>query len=144
MKTYNILILTGPGLSGSALGKIEEACHQACQQLNIGLDFRQSEDETEIARWLEINGQEFSGIIISPVANAEAASFDFERLHAAIISIAHLNIPIIEVHLENIFLPGSNISAPFKVPESDTGFIAGLGIHGYPLAIQSLATKINV
>jgi 3-dehydroquinate dehydratase len=55
-----------------------------------------------------------------------------------------LNIPIIEVHLENIFLTGSNISAPLKVPESDAGFIAGLGIHGYLLAIQSLATKINI
>ena len=114
MTTYNILILNGPGLSGSALGEIEETCRQTCQQLDVGLDFRQSDDETEITRWLEINAQEFSGIVI------------------------------IEVHLENIFLTGSNISAPLKVPESDAGFIAGLGIHGYLLAIQSLATKINI
>ena len=144
MTTYNILILNGPGLSGSALGEIEETCRHTCQQSGAGLDFRQSDDETEITRWLEIDAQEFSGIIISPVANKEAATFDFERLQAAITSIAHLNIPIIEVHLENIFLTGSNISAPLKVPESDAGFIAGLGIHGYLLAIQSLATKINI
>ena len=115
MTTYNILILNGPGLSGSALSEIEETCRHTCQQSGAGLDFRQSDDEKEITRWLEIDAQEFSGIIISPVANKEAATFDFERLQAAITSIAHLSIPIIEVHLENIFLTGSNISAPLKL-----------------------------
>ncbi len=143
MKTNNILILNGPGLTGPCVEGIEDACQHACQQLGFGLDFRQSEDEKEILRWIEVNSQAFSGLVLCPVANSEAATFDFERLSAAIKSIVHLDIPIIEVHLENIFLTGSKITGPLQVPGSETGFIAGLGIHGYLLAIKSLATKLN-
>jgi 3-dehydroquinate dehydratase len=50
---------------------------------------------------------------------------------------------VIEVHLENIFLPDSKIEKPIQIPEIEIGLISGLGLQGYGLAIQSLASKLK-
>jgi len=143
MTTDSILIINGPGFSGSELQEIEQACQHKCEEMGLVLEIRHSRDQSQIIKWIETDSQGFSGIVIGPVKNEKPSASYFDSLHAAIKSIAHLKLPTIEVHIENIFLPGSKVPAPIQVPESNTGFIAGLGIHGYLLAIQSLAANFN-
>lgn len=154
MTIKHVLILNGPGLAdpsdfnGNSYGDlnlrdIEEECLQVSQQLGLSTDFRQTEDEETLFRWIADDSKGADGLIINPVGSSRAASLNFEQCCSTIRSIAHLKIPVIEVHLENIFLPDSKIEKPIQIPEIEIGLISGLGLQGYGLAIQSLASKLK-
>lgn len=152
MTIRNVLILNGPGLAdpsdfnGNSYGTltlqdIEKECLAVSQQQGLIADFRQTEDEETLFRWIAEDSKQVDGLIINPADSARAVSLNFELCCSTIKSIAHLKIPVIEVHLENIFLPGSQFEAPIQIPEIEIGFISGLGLQGYRLAIQSLASR---
>lgn len=152
MVIKNVLVLNGPGLAdpsdfnGNSYGKlilddIEKECLAVSEQLGLCADFRQTEDEQTLFRWIAEDSEHADALIINPVDSSRAASLNFEQCCSTIRSIAHLKMPVIEVHLENIFLPGSTFEAPIQIPEIEIGLISGLGLQGYRLAIQSLANR---
>jgi len=148
-----ILVLNGPGLAdlsagGSqtgdlTLGQIEDECSALCEQLGLKLDFRQTEDEEEMFRWIGKDSENFGGLIINPVGSLKGDSVDFDRYRSAIGMVAHLKKPVVEVHTANIFREGSGVTKPLQASEGEMGFICGLGLRSYLLAIRAIAKRLQ-
>lgn len=150
----SLLILNGPGLAdlgdydGNSYGDISLAAIRdqsiaLCEELGLNLDFRQTDDEDEMLRFIARDSEDFSALIINPVGYARANTVDFEMYRSAIKMIAHLKKPVIEVHIANIFQQGAEITRPLQVPEGEMGFVCGLGVGSYLLAIRSAARRLK-
>jgi 3-dehydroquinate dehydratase-2 len=132
-----IVIINGPNLN--LLGKREPGIYgdlsfdQYFAQLqdqfkHIELVYFQSNIEGEIIDALQLHGFNADGIVINPggYTHTSVAIGD---------AIAAIQAPVIEVHISNIharedFRKLSHVSAKAK------GTIAGLGLHGYALAVE--------
>ena len=136
MNNKALLILNGPGLSdlsnydGKSYGnltleRIKNSCSSMCQKLNIKLDFRQTDDNDEMFRFIVKDSDKFDALIINPVGYSRARTTDVEMYRSSIKMIAHLNKPAIEVHITNVFKQGAEITQPLQAPEGKMGFISG-------------------
>lgn len=150
MKNKTLLILNGPGLADLGiggdkvtLGQIEDACSALCDELDINLDFRQTDDEDEMFRWITEDNENVSGLIINPLGYANGHAVDFDMCRSAIKTFAVLNKPLVEVHLTNIFRQGDVQTKPLQGPEGKIGFVCGLGIHSYLLGIKAVAERLQ-
>lgn len=137
----HILILNGPNLNllGSrepevygkeSLADIQSLCEAEAKQCGLSVDFRQSNHEGELVEWIHEAGRDFDGVIINAAAYSHTSVAILDALLA-------LSIPVIEVHLSNIykrdeFRHHSFVSAAAK------GVICGLGSQGYALALRAL------
>lgn len=135
MSNNTILILNGPGLAGSTLESIQASCLSRCELSGLNLDFRQTDDKDEMFRWITKDLEDFDALIINPA--------EFDIYHSAIKTIAHLKKPIIEVHMNNIFHPEGEVSKPLQVPEAEIGFICGMRIQSYLLAISAVERRLT-
>ena len=139
--TNRILIINGPNLNllgereqsqyGSvSFDELKEKCLKKSKELNINLDFIQSNIEGEIVTIIQDARKKYDGMIIN------AAGFT----HTSVSIRDALDVfkkPIIELHISNIykreeFRHKSMISAVV------TGVICGLGANGYILAINAM------
>lgn len=135
-----ILILNGPNLNllgerepaiygRTTLRDIEELCRVRAAVANATVDFRQSNDEGELIGWIHAARHEADALLINAGAYSHTSIAILDALLA-------LSIPVIEVHLSNIFR-----REPFRhhsyVSQAATGLICGLGAHGYELAIDA-------
>jgi len=154
MTKNKLLVINGPGLAdlgnydGNTYGditlaKIKDKCCELCEQLGVILDFRQTNDEDEMFRAIAKDSDCYDALIINPVGYSRAASVEFELYRSAIKMIAHLHKPVIEVHITNIFKQGAEITKPLQVPEGEMGFICGLGVQSYLLAIKAVNKRLN-
>lgn len=141
-----ILILNGPNLNMlgvrepeiygyDTLDDIEDRCHDRAADLGLSVEFRQSNSEGELVGWIQEARTAASGVII----NAAAFSHTSLAIHDA---LALLAIPVIEVHLSNIykresFRHHSYVSALAK------GVICGFGAYGYLLALDAMAQHLD-
>ena len=115
--------------------KLKADCLKKAKELNINMEFFQSNIEGEIVTKIQEAKKKFDGIIIN------AAGFT----HTSVAIRDALSIfkkPIIELHISNIykreyFRHTSLISAVV------TGIICGLGINGYILAIISMQKLLS-
>ena len=135
-----ILILNGPNLN--LLGKREPNIYGAKsfeafleevrkEFSNHEIDYYQSNIEGEIIDTLQkYEQQNFSGIII----NAGGYSHTSVAIADAVASIS---IPVISVHISNIYQRESERHKEL-IAQYVQGGIFGLGINGYRLAIQHL------
>ena len=146
MAEATILVLNGPNLNllgvrepaiygRETLADIEEACLQRAAELDLTVDFRQTNHEGDLVNWIQEARDSADGIIV----NAAAYSHTSIAIHDALKSAG---IPIVEVHLSNIFQ-----REPFRhvsyVSSAANGIICGLGAQGYILAIDALARLIE-
>jgi len=149
-----ILIINGPGLSdltdydgnsygGLSLQSIREGCEQLCDELEVELDFRQTDDQEEMFQWIAKDSENFDGLIINPIGYSRAATVKLGFFRSAMKVVAHLKRPVIEVHINNIYRQSAEITQPLHEPEGDMGFICGLGMYGYLLAIKATVHKIS-
>ena len=153
MADNTILILNGPGLSDLSVGGtrygdltldlIRDECSARCEQLGLALDFRQSDDQDEIFRWIAEDSGKFAGLIINPVGYFKSNAVDFDRYRSAILEVAHLKKPVVEVHMTNIFTAGDKYARPLQAPEAELGFVCGLGLQSYLFAVNAIATKLQ-
>ena len=137
----NILIINGPNLNllgereqsqyGSiTFDQLKKNCLEKANELNISLDFVQSNVEGEIVTLIQEARKNYEGLIIN------AAGFT----HTSVAIPDGLDIfkkPSIELHISNIykreeFRHKSMISAVVN------GVICGLGANGYILAINAM------
>ena len=146
--------MNGPGLSDLGnfnemgygqltLDTVRKKCAETCKILGLKMDFRQTDDETELSRFLIEGIEDFDALIINPVGYSHASSVDFTIYSSAIKTITRQNKPVIEVHISNIFQQGVENTKPIQVPEGEVGFVSGLGIHSYDLAIRAVNKKLS-
>ncbi len=154
MTNKTVLILNGPGLEGLGdydgnsygklgLDRIRTACSDLCNELGIKLDFRQTDDEEKMFKFIAKDSEDFDALIINPVDHSHATTVDFEMYRSAIKMITPLNKPVIEVHIQNIFNPNAETTKPLQVPEGEMGFICGLGVSSYLLAIRAVHKRFS-
>lgn len=132
----NMLGVREPAIYGSdTLEDIEQACADRGAELGIAVDFRQSNHEGEIVTWIQGARSAHDGIVI----NAGALTHTSIAIHDA---LALAELPVIEVHISNIYKRESFRHHSFIAPVAK-GVICGLGAHGYVLALDALARLID-
>lgn len=136
-----ILIINGPNLNmlgkrepeiygKKTLDDVKFECEEFSSSLGIMCDFRQSNVEGEIVGWIQEAGNSFAGIII----NAGAYTHTSVAIRDALLII---NVPIVEVHISNIFKREDFRHHSF-ISDIAQGMICGLGTQGYTLAIRAI------
>ena len=139
--TNRILIINGPNLNllgereqsqyGSvSFDKLKEKCLKKSKELNINLDFIQSNIEGEIVTIIQDARKKYDGMIIN------AAGFT----HTSVSIRDALDVfkkPIIELHISNIY-KREEFRHKSMISGVATGVICGLGSNGYILAINAM------
>ena len=154
MKNNKLLIMNGPGLSDLSnynergyghltLDIVQKKCEETCKIFGLKMDFRQTDDEAELSRFLKDGIEDFDALIINPAGYSHVSSVDYTIYSSAIKTITRQNKPVIEVHISNIFQQGSENTKPIQVPKCEVGFVSGLGIHSYDLAIRAVNKKLR-
>lgn len=141
-----ILILNGPNLNllgtrephiygSTTLKQVEELCRARAKARGHEISFHQSNREYELIEWIQggING--CAGIIINPAA--------FTHTSVAILDALNMvKQPIIELHISN-----PHKREPFRhhsfVTFAATALICGLGVNGYPIAVEAMCDMIE-
>jgi len=142
----NIIVINGPNLN--LLGKreqsqygaitfeqLKENCQAKAKELNVNLEFYQSNIEGEIVTRIQKSKNEHDGIIIN------AAGFT----HTSVAIRDALDIfkkPIIELHISNIY-KREEFRQKSLISDIATGGIFGLGDLGYILAIISMQNMLK-
>ncbi|MDD0837074.1 type II 3-dehydroquinate dehydratase [Curvibacter sp. HBC61] len=142
-----VFVLNGPNLNllgtrepavygAQTLADVEQLCREACERLNYQLVFRQSNHEGELVDWLHEAGRlHAQGSLAGVVFNAGAYTHTSVALHDA---TKGTGITLIELHISNVHAREAFRHHSYLAPAA-RGVICGLGVAGYPLAIEALA-----
>jgi 3-dehydroquinate dehydratase-2 len=142
-----IYVLNGPNLNllgtrepktyGSAtLSEVETLCRKQAKPHGMGVEFRQSNHEGELIDWIhEAGAKKAAGVIINPggLTHTSVSIRD---------AIAAVDVPVIEVHISNIFARERFRHVSHVAPVAKAS-LCGFGIDGYALAIDGLAAMIG-
>jgi 3-dehydroquinate dehydratase II len=132
----NLLGVREPAVYGyDTLGDIEERCSARATSLDLQIDFRQTNHEGQLVDWIQEARESADGIILNAGALTHTSVAVLDALSAA-------DLPVIEVHLSNIFRRESFRHHSY-VSLAATGVICGLGAQGYELALEALANLIE-
>ncbi len=138
-----ILVLNGPNLNmlgtrephiygATTLADIEQALQTRAQQLHASVVCLQSNHEGVLIDTIQREYTAINGIIINPGAFTHYS-------YALRDALSAVTCPIIEVHISNVYKREAfrhhSVIAPIA-----TGQIAGLGWHGYLLALDWIVT----
>ena len=137
-----IFVLNGPNLNllGSreprvygtqTLDDVREALEERAKGLGVKLDFRQSNHEGELVDWLQEAMAKASAVII----NGGGYSHTSIAIRDA---AAALQVPVIEVHLSNVYAREHFRRQSF-IAQVARGSITGFGALGYLLALDAAA-----
>ena len=141
-----VYVLNGPNLNllgkrepqtygRATLKDVETVCRAAGGRHKIAIEFRQSNHEGEIVDSIhEARVKRAAGIIINAGAYAHTSI-------AIRDAVAAVDLPVIEVHISNIFARESFRHHSHIAPVAKAS-LSGFGIHGYALAIEGLAALI--
>ncbi|HIT86098.1 MAG TPA: type II 3-dehydroquinate dehydratase [Candidatus Ornithomonoglobus intestinigallinarum] len=130
----NMLGIREPGIYGSGtLSELEERLTKKAGELNVGVDFFQSNFEGEIIEKIHSAMGVYDGIIINPGAFTHYS-------YAIRDAFGSIKTDVIEVHISNIHKREEFRHTSVIVPEC-IGQICGLGFKGYELALEFLAAK---
>jgi 3-dehydroquinate dehydratase-2 len=141
-----ILVLNGPNLNllgvrepeiygRDTLADIEALCVAQGRKLGFVIDFRQSNAEATLIDWLHEARGTKAGVAINP------AGLSFHAI-ALLDALKMFDGPKVEVHITNIHRREPMYQKSL-ISHGVTGVIAGLGAHGYVLAIDALASLIK-
>lgn len=136
-----ILVIHGPNLNmlgirepeiygDTTLADINRLISERAEKDGVDLVIKQSNYEGEIIQNLQEFGMEVSGVIINPAAYTHYSIAIRDALSA-------LKIPVVEVHLSNIYAREEfrhhSVTAPVC-----RGQISGFGSNSYLLALEAL------
>ena len=141
----NILVINGPNLNllgereqsqyGSiTFDQLKKKCLEKAKELDVNLEFTQSNIEGQIVTLIQEAKNKFDGIIIN------AAGFT----HTSVAIRDALEIfkkPIIELHISNIY-KREEFRRKSLISDLATGGIFGLGDNGYILAIIAMQNML--
>ena len=138
---FKILFINGPNLN--LLGEREQSqygtitfdelkdlCIKKSKELDINIEFKQSNVEGEIVTWIQTAKSIHDGIIIN------AAGFTHTSV-AIRDALQIFNKPKIELHISNIY-SREEFRKKSLISDVVTGGIFGLGSNGYILAIIAM------
>jgi 3-dehydroquinate dehydratase II len=140
--TDTIFVLNGPNLNllgtrepriygTQSLADIGEMLEQRAKALKLKLDIRQSNHEGVMVDWLQEALAKASAVIINAGAYAHSSI-------AIRDAVAALAIPVLEVHLTNIYAR-EGFRRQSLVGQVARGSILGFGPLGYVLALDAAA-----
>ena len=142
----NIIVINGPNLNllgereqsqyGSiTFEKLKKNCLKKAKELNINLDFAQSNIEGEIVTIIQETRNKHDGIIINAAAFTHTSVAIRDALDI-------LKKPIIEVHISNIY-KREEFRHKSLISDVVTGGIFGLSDNGYILAIIAMQKLLD-
>jgi 3-dehydroquinate dehydratase-2 len=132
----NLLGARRPDIYGrTTLADVETLCREEARQLGHELDFRQSNHEGQLVEWIqEVGWSVTAGRSIGAVLNPAAYTHTSVALHDA---IEGLDVPVVELHISNIHRREEWRHRSLVSPVA-AAVVMGLGVLGYPVAIQAL------
>jgi 3-dehydroquinate dehydratase-2 len=144
--TNSILILNGPNLNmlgirepevygADTIYDIEKLCKRRATELGFSIDFHQSNSEGKLVDLIQEANEKHAAIILNAGAYTHTSIAILDALRS-------IDLPIIEVHLSNIF-QRENYRHISYVSEAANGIICGLGSHSYELAIEAMVKLIK-
>lgn len=145
--TKTVYVLNGPNLNllgtrepqtygRSTLNDVVRLCRDAAERHAFGVEFRQSNHEGELIDWIhEAGAQQAAGIVL----NAGGYTHTSIAIRDA---IAAVDVPVIEVHISNIYAREEFRHVSHIAPVAK-GTLCGFGIDGYVLAISGLAAMLT-
>ncbi|HEY1799114.1 MAG TPA: type II 3-dehydroquinate dehydratase [Stellaceae bacterium] len=132
----NLLGVREPATYGyDTLADVEERCVVRARALDLAIEFRQTNHEGTLVDWIQEAREAADGIILNAGALTHTSVAVHDALKAA-------DVPIIEVHLSNIFRRESFRHHSY-VSLAANGGIFGLGPQGYELALEAIASLID-
>lgn len=128
----NLLGKRQPEIYGKAtLADVEQLTTKRAEEFGLSIEFRQSNHEGVLVDWIQEARENASALIINAAGFTHTSVALLDSLQAA-------ELPVIEVHLSNIFRRD-----PFRqhsyISLGANGVICGLGAKGYELAIEAIA-----
>ncbi len=146
MTPLKILVLHGPNLNllgrrepeiyGSiTLDQVNAALVTKAVKLDAAIDSFQSNHEGELIDRIQAASASYKGILINPAAFTHYSYALREALAAS-------GLPLVEVHLSNIFAREAFRSHSVVSPVS-VGVICGFGINSYLLGLEALVQIIS-
>ena len=144
--TNRIHILNGPNLNllgerepdiygVSSLKDIENNLVTFANRNEAEVIFRQTNHEGELIELIHEAGENSDGVIINPAGYTHTSIALYDALLA-------LNIPIIEVHISNIYKREKFRHSSY-VSMAANSVISGLGVDGYTVALESMLKNLN-
>jgi 3-dehydroquinate dehydratase II len=137
-----VLVLNGPNLArlgsrepdvyGTAtVADLRQACDATAVELGMAVDFRQTDDESQLIAWVHEAADGRVPIVLNPAAFTHYS-------YALRDALAMRTAPLVEVHLSNpaareAFRHNSVVAAVAD------GTIAGFGFSSYALALRAIA-----
>jgi 3-dehydroquinate dehydratase-2 len=131
----NMLGLREPAVYGpESLADVEKRARARAKAVGLAVEFRQSNAEGELVTWIQEAREKAQGIILNAGAYSHTSIAILDALQAA-------ELPVIEVHLSNIFRREEYRQHSF-VSLAAKGVICGLGPKGYELALEAMAEML--
>lgn len=141
-----IYVLNGPNLNllgkrqpqiygHETLADVERECRALAAELDLDLQFHQSNREYEIIDWIHEARETAGGIVINPAAFTHTSVAILDALNT-------FDAPVIEVHISNVHKREAFRHHSFVSLRAD-GVIAGCGTQGYLLALRRVAKLID-
>lgn len=125
-----------PDIYGSTShAELASRCVARGAELGLEVDVRQTDNEAELIGWLHQAADEQTPVVLNPGAWSH---YSIALADAA----AQRTADLIEVHLSNI-AAREEFRHHSVITRHATGVIAGLGIHGYELALSQLAFALR-
>lgn len=142
-----VYVLNGPNLNllgtrepqtygRATLRDVEELSRDAAKRHQLDVEFRQTNHEGELVDWIhEAQAKKAAGIVL----NAGGYTHSSVALRDA---VAAVDVPVIEVHISNIFAREDFRHFSYIAPVA-RGTLCGFGVDGYVLAINGLAAMLD-
>jgi 3-dehydroquinate dehydratase-2 len=142
-----IYVLNGPNLNllgtrepktygRATLKDVEKLCRDAAKRHKLALEFHQSNHEGELIDWIhEAGAGKGAGIVI----NAGGYTHGSVAIRDAISAV---EVPVVEVHISNIFAR-EDFRHVSQIAPVSRATLSGFGIAGYVLAIEGLAAMLG-
>jgi 3-dehydroquinate dehydratase-2 len=142
-----VYVLNGPNLNllgtrepetygHATLRDVETLCREAGTRHDLAVEFRQSNHEGDLVDWIqEAGSKQAAGIVL----NAGAYTHTSIAIRDA---IAGVRLPVVEVHISNIFAREDFRHRSHVGPVAKAS-LCGFGVAGYGLAIDGLAALLG-
>lgn len=145
MTQRRVLVLNGPNLGrlgsrepdvyGSAgHDDLVEACTTTGKELDLDVEVRQTDDETELVHWLHEAVDSGTAVVLNPAAFTHYS-------YALRDACAMRTAPLVEVHLSN---PAARETFRHTsvIAGVASGSITGFGLDSYRLALRAVAAQL--
>jgi 3-dehydroquinate dehydratase-2 len=141
-----VFVLNGPNLNligerepeiygRQTLADVERLLREQAAGAGMEIDFRQTNHEGELVGWIQEARQSACALILNAAAYTHTSIAILDALRA-------LAVPVVEVHLSNIFKREEFRHRSFVSPAA-TGLICGFGAQGYHLALSAIIAIVK-